>query len=73
MFLLGEEETRYILDHSDAKAVMLSHNNLYQNARATWKANEAAKGDITLICLPLAHSFGVVVMNSGNLSGSENF
>ncbi len=142
MFLLGEEETRYILDHSDAKAVitsvdllekienarkgidhikhiivlggedqgdqvdfhgliekhpplqlteemneddvalmiytsgttgrpkgvMLSHNNLYQNALATWKANEAAKGDITLICLPLAHSFGVVVMNSGNLS-----
>jgi len=141
MFLLGEEETRYILDHSDAKAVitsvdllekienarkgidhikniivlggedqgdqvdfqgliekhpplqlteemneddvalmiytsgttgrpkgvMLSHNNLYQNALATWKANEAAKGDITLICLPLAHSFGVVVMNSGNL------
>lgn len=142
MFLLGEDETRYILDHSDAKAVitsvdllekienaangndqikkiivlggedrgnqldfsrlvennpplklteeldeddvalmiytsgttgqpkgvMLSHNNLYQNALASWKANEAAKGDTTLICLPLAHSFGVVVMNSGNLS-----
>ena len=142
MFLLGEDETRYILDHSDAKAVitsadllekienaaqgidhikkiivlgaegshnlvdfnalveknsplqlteemdkddvalmiytsgttgqpkgvMLSHNNLYQNAMASWKANEAAKGDTTLICLPLAHSFGVVVMNSGNLS-----
>ena len=142
MFLLGEDETRYILDHSDAKAVitsvdllekienavkgidqikniivlggedrgnqldfsglvennpplklteemdeddvalmiytsgttgqpkgvMLSHNNLYQNALASWQANEAAKGDITLICLPLAHSFGVVVMNSGNLS-----
>ena len=142
MFLLGEDETRYILDHSDAKAVitsvdllekienaakgidhiktiivlggedrdnqvsfyglvdkspplqiteemkeddvalmiytsgttgqpkgvMLSHNNLYQNALASWKANEAAKGETTLICLPLAHSFGVVVMNSGNLS-----
>ena len=142
MFLLGEDETRYILDHSDAKAVitsadllekiqnaaggidriqhiivlggedrgnqldfyglvennpplqetadmdaddvalmiytsgttgrpkgvMLSHNNLYQNARAAWKATEAAKGDITLLCLPLAHSFGVVVMNSGALS-----
>ena len=142
MFLLGEDETRYILDHSDARAVitsgdllekiqnaaegidhiqniivlggedrgnqvdfydlvennpplrqtaemagddvalmiytsgttgrpkgvMLSHNNLYQNALASWKATEADKGDITLVCLPLAHSFGVVVMNSGNLS-----
>jgi long-chain acyl-CoA synthetase len=142
MFLLGEDETRYILDHSDAKAVitsadllekiqnaaegidriqhiivlggedrgnqvdfyglvennppmqqtaemdeddvalmiytsgttgrpkgvMLSHNNLYQNARASWKAAGAAKGDISLLCLPLAHSFGVVVMNSGALS-----
>ena len=142
MFLLAEDETRYILDHSDAKAVitsadllekiqnaaggidgiqhmivlggedrgkqvdfyglvennpplqetadmdaddvalmiytsgttgrpkgvMLSHNNLYQNARAAWEANESAKAEITLVCLPLAHSFGVVVMNAGNLS-----
>jgi len=142
MFLLGEDETRYILDHSDAKAVitsadmlekiqnaaggidriqhiivlggedrgnqvdfyglvaknpplqqtaemdeddvalmiytsgttgrpkgvMLSHNNLYQNARAAWEANESAQAEITLVCLPLAHSFGVVVMNAGNLS-----
>lgn len=142
MFLLAEDETRYILDHSDARAVitsvdllekiekaaagidriqhiivlggedrgnqvdfhglveknpllqetaemaeddlalmiytsgttgrpkgvMLSHNNLYQNALASWKAAAAAKGDITLICLPLAHSFGVVAMNSGSLS-----
>jgi len=142
MFLLGEDETRYILDHSDAKAVitsadlmekiqnaaegidriqhiivpggadrgnqvdfyglvennpplqetaemdpddvalmiytsgttgrpkgvMLSHNNLYQNARAAWEASGAVKADITLLCLPLAHSFGVVVMNAGNLT-----
>ncbi len=142
MFLLGEEETRYILDHSDAQAVitsvdllpkiqnaargidhikkiivlgaedrgnqvdfygliennpplkqteemdaddialmiytsgttgqpkgvMLSHNNLYRNARAAWEANESAKAEITIVCLPLAHSFGVVVMNAGNLS-----
>ena len=141
MFLLGENETRYILEHSDAKAVitsqdllskiqsarkgishiknvivlggedtedlidfyglvkhsspeqhteemeeddialmiytsgttgqpkgvMLSHNNLYQNALASLKANEITRGTITLLCLPLAHSFGVVVMNSGNL------
>ena len=141
MFLLGENETRYILEHSDAKAVitsqdllakiqsarkdighikhvvvlggedkedlvdfyglvkssspeqhteemeeddialmiytsgttgqpkgvMLSHNNLYQNALASVEASETTKGTITLLCLPLAHSFGVVVMNSGNL------
>ena len=139
MFLLGEDETRYILDHSDAKAVitsvdllekienarkgidhikhiivlggedqgdqvdfhgliekhpplqlteemneddvalmiytsgttgrpkgvMLSHNNLHQNALSTYEAGEAIKGDVALLCLPLAHSFGVVIMNAG--------
>jgi long-chain acyl-CoA synthetase len=139
MFLLGEDETRYILGHSDAKAVitsadllekienaargidhiqkiivlggedagdqvdfyglieknpplqqteemneddvalmiytsgttgrpkgvMLSHNNLHQNALSTYEANEAIKGDVALLCLPLAHSFGVVIMNAG--------
>jgi long-chain acyl-CoA synthetase len=54
------------------KGVMLSHNNLYQNARAAWEANESAKAEITLVCLPLAHSFGVVVMNAGNLSPFES-
>jgi len=142
MFLLGEDETRYILDHSDARAVItsvdllekmekaaagidriqhvivlgggdrenridfhglvenhpplqetaeinaddvalmiytsgttgrpkgvkLSHNNLYWNAKASWEATGATKGDTTLLCLPLAHSFGVVTMNSGSLS-----
>ncbi|MBU0735635.1 MAG: long-chain-fatty-acid--CoA ligase [Proteobacteria bacterium] len=143
MFLLGDNETRYILDHSDARAVitsqdllykienaregidhikkvlviggedqgdrvdfhglidrsppdesieemdendvalmiytsgttgqpkgvMLSHNNLYQNAIAAWEVNELEKGGtIVLLCLPLAHSFGVVVMNAGNVS-----
>jgi long-chain acyl-CoA synthetase len=142
MFLLGENETRYILDHSDAKAVitskdhlekienarkglrhvkhivvlngkdagaqfdfhalvaknpperhtaemsqddvalmiytsgttgqpkgvMLSHNNLYQNAMATWEASESSKPEITILCLPLAHSFGIVVMNVGLFS-----
>ena len=148
MFLLGEEETRYILNHSDAKAVitspdlmekienarkgishvkhvivlggedrgdlidfyglvnnnapeqdtedmgkddvalmiytsgttgrpkgvMLSHQNLYSNAIASLEASAPGRGDITLLCLPLAHSFGVVVMNSGNLVPfKENF
>ena len=139
MFLLGEDETRYILDHSDAKVVitsldllekienaakgidhikkiivlggegrgdhvdfngliensspllqtaemseddialmiytsgttgrpkgvMLSHDNLHQNALSSYEASEATKGDVALLCLPLAHSFGVVVMNAG--------
>jgi long-chain acyl-CoA synthetase len=142
MFLLGEEETRYILEHSDAKAiitsqdlldkidkarkgiehiknvivlngkdggdhvsfenlieksppeekteemdeddvalmiytsgttgrpkgVMLTHKNLYSNAVAAYDANELDKPTISILCLPLAHSFGVVAMNAGNLS-----
>ncbi|MBW1816854.1 MAG: AMP-binding protein, partial [Deltaproteobacteria bacterium] len=142
MFLLGEEETRYILDHSDAKAVitshdlldkivnakeglahienvivldggsegegidfydltdqspaetntedmgdddvalmiytsgttgkpkgvMLTHRNLYSNARAAWESNEWDKAPVSVLCLPMAHSFGVVAMNAGNLS-----
>jgi long-chain acyl-CoA synthetase len=142
MFLLGEDETRFILDHSDAKVVitsqdllekmdkarqgighiqhvivlngenqgdrvdfyglvdanspletfeemdendtalmiytsgttgrpkgvMLSHNNLRTNAVATWDAAKTDKPDVSILCLPLAHSFGVVVMNAGNVS-----
>lgn len=142
MFLLGEEETRYILEHSDAKlvitgrellekidkaraglnhvrkvvvlggrdegdhvdyqglisrspeeehteemekddvalmiytsgttgrpkGVMLTHNNLHTNAVAAWEANEWDKAPVSILCLPLAHSFGVVAMNAGNLS-----
>ena len=44
---------------------MLSHNNLHQNALSTYEAGEAVKGDVALLCLPLAHSFGVVIMNAG--------
>jgi len=142
MFLLGEDETRYILEHSDAKAVitsqdlvekinnarqgngkiehvivlggkdegdqvgfeslvekspaddtiedmaeddlalmiytsgttgrpkgvMLTHNNLKTNAEAAWEAGEYDTASVTVLCLPLAHSFGVVAMNAGNLS-----
>ncbi|MBW1682118.1 MAG: long-chain fatty acid--CoA ligase [Deltaproteobacteria bacterium] len=49
------------------KGVMLTHNNLYTNAVAAWEANEWTKGPISVLCLPLAHSFGVVAMNAGNL------
>jgi long-chain acyl-CoA synthetase len=146
MFLLGEEETRYILGHSDAKAVitsqdlldkmekardgvghvehlivlggeaagagtdlhdliarspleeqtedmseddvalmiytsgttgrpkgvMLTHGNLYSNAVALRDAGEESgeqtEGEGALSCLPLAHSFGVVAMNTVAIS-----
>ncbi len=142
MFLLGEDETRYILDHCDArlvitsqdllekinkarggieclkrvvvlggrdegdclnfetlvggsprmegyeemaeddpalmiytsgttgrpKGVMLTHNNLFSNAAAAWEANEWDRPPVSIVCLPLAHSFGVVTMNAGNLN-----
>jgi len=147
MFLLGEDETRYILNHSDAKViitskdliekidnarrgiehikkvivlggedegdhvdfsglldrspreekaedmdeddvalmiytsgttgrpkgVMLTHNNLYTNAVAAWEGGEFDKPYITLFCLPLAHSFGVVAMNAGSISRFKGF
>ncbi len=50
------------------KGVMLTHHNLYTNAVGAWEANEWKKASISLLCLPLAHSFGVVAMNAGNLS-----
>ncbi len=53
------------------KGVMLSHNNLHQNAIGAWEASEWEKAQITIICLPLAHSFGVVTMTAGFLSPFE--
>lgn len=53
------------------KGVMLTHGNLYSNAVGGWEANEfdrLGRGVSTLLCLPLAHSFGVVVMNAGFLN-----
>lgn len=49
------------------KGVMLTHNNLYSNAIGASEAVEWKKAPISLLCLPLAHSFGVVTMNAGNL------
>ncbi len=54
------------------KGVMLSHNNLHHNAVNGWKVNSWEKAGITVLCLPLAHSFGVVAMNAGTLSPFED-
>ncbi len=49
------------------KGVMLTHNNLLANAVASWKAGEQEKAMITLACLPLAHIFGVHLLNLASL------
>ena len=51
------------------KGVMLTHQNLLSNAQALRQAGEAGgereeERAVSLMCLPLAHSFGVVSMNT---------
>ena len=50
------------------KGVMLTHENLIAGARSAYDANEVTKPMVALMCLPMAHIFGVGAMNSGNLS-----
>ncbi len=45
------------------KGVMLTHNNLRSEALGAWEAWEWGKGPVTLNCLPLAHSFGITIIN----------
>lgn len=49
------------------KGVMLSHGNALFNAHASAAAADVRDGDISLQCLPLAHSFGIGVMLTGQL------
>jgi len=52
------------------KGVMLTHKNLYASAQADNEANETQllkKPKIRLTALPMAHIFGVSVMNGGYL------
>ncbi len=50
------------------KGVMLTHANLIASAESAYIANEVTKAQITLMCLPMAHIFGVGAINAGNLS-----
>ena len=50
------------------KGVMLTHSNLYSNAINVWEAFEWKKGPVALLCLPLAHAFGVSVMSARAMS-----
>lgn len=49
------------------KGVMLSHGNALFNARASAAATDLREGDRSVQCLPLAHSFGIGSMLTGQL------
>ncbi len=61
------------------KGVMLTHLNLYSNAKLSFVTAEFARTDynskpedaVSLLALPLAHSYGLTVMNIGFLSGAR--
>ncbi len=50
------------------KGVMLTHRNLVEGARSAYTANEVTKPTRGLMCLPLAHIYGVGAMNAGFLN-----
>jgi long-chain acyl-CoA synthetase len=54
------------------KGVALSHTNLASNARASASINELDRHEWSLTVLPLSHSYGLTVMNSGNILGTKS-
>jgi long-chain acyl-CoA synthetase len=53
------------------KGVMQTHGNLHANAMNSWKtATHREPGEMTLLALPLAHSFGLGVLLSGYMFGN---
>lgn len=54
------------------KGVMLTHKNLYLNARATASISAVPPKTMFLSVLPLSHSFGVMTMNVGYILGSRS-
>jgi len=53
------------------KGVALSHRNLESNARSAASLYELDRDRYNLAVLPLSHSYGLTVMNSGNILGSR--
>lgn len=51
------------------KGVMLSHNNLYFNARAGCETQNFKEGEVSLAVLPLNHSFGIINSIASTLYG----
>ncbi len=54
------------------KGVALSHGNLISNARAAASLFELDREDWALGVLPLSHSYGLVLMNAGNILGTRS-
>lgn len=55
---------------SSPKGVMLTHKNLYSNAVNAARAHDTRPTDITLVALPLSHSFGLTSMNKAYQYGN---
>ena len=55
---------------SSPKGVMLTHKNLYSNAVNAARAHDTNSSDITLVALPLSHSFGLTSMNKAYQYGN---
>ena len=53
------------------KGVALSHGNLAANARAAASLYELDRTAWALSVLPLSHSYGLTVMNAGNILGTK--
>jgi long-chain acyl-CoA synthetase len=53
------------------KAVALTHANLEANARSAASLSELSREEWALAVLPLSHSYGLTVMNAGNVLGSR--
>jgi long-chain acyl-CoA synthetase len=55
---------------STPKGVVLTHKNLYSNAINAAIAHGTKATDITLVALPLSHSFGITTMNKAYKYGN---
>jgi len=71
---IGEEDLAVILytagTTSAPKGVMLTHKNLYSNAVNASRAHGTQATDVTLVALPLSHSFGITSMNKAYKYGN---
>jgi long-chain acyl-CoA synthetase len=84
--IAGESETFGSVDRADddlavilytagttghPKGVALTHANLASNARAAASLYELDRTSWALMVLPLSHSYGLTVMNAGNILGTK--
>jgi long-chain acyl-CoA synthetase len=71
---IGEDDLAVILytagTTSTPKGVILTHKNLYSNAVNASRAHGTQATDITLVALPLSHSFGITSMNKAYIYGN---